>query len=551
MKLNRRTAFGIWLLEHVISSPSAGALAGDLLEQLHHGRSPAWLWRQVMAALATSVANGARALIAPVAFSVVWSMVFSAWSLPRAGRYHFSLSESVVGDAWPTSAIVQVACCLSPVVAFVWVGILVYLLLRADVLRESSLFQLLSGLSLSLNVLLWCSVSLLHHFGHPTPDLHAMARKDFFAVYGAAGINFAVAISLLAGLLCTISNSPRLARRKRVARPKLWKRVIPIASSLLLCITQVRAQDVPTAKPAAAKAQMITVDKDVQLEVLDWGGDGRPLILLAGLGNDAHVFDLLAPKLAVKYHVYGITRRGFGASSKPAPSIANYSADRLGDDVVAVMDALQLQRPVLLGHSLAGEELSSIGTRHPDRVSGLIYLDAGYGYAYYDATHGDIIFDFFRLQRQLDDFVSGVVDDQRAFMKDLLVSVTRFHQDLEEAVGRDPSVPELHAPRGPVPPIVTAINRGAEKYGAIHVPILAIFACPHNFDFDRSLSNDAAKAAMVASDKVITSRQADAFAAGEPSARVVRIANADHYVFRSNEPQVLEEIERFMATLPN
>ncbi|MGA9588084.1 MAG: hypothetical protein WBQ95_22320 [Terracidiphilus sp.] len=49
----------------------------------------------------------------------------------------------------------------------------------------------------------------------------------------------------------------------------------------------------------------------------------------------------------------------------------------------------------------------------------------------------------------------------------------------------------------------------------------------------------------------ITTRQADAFAAGEASARVVRIANADHYVFRSNEPQVLEEIERFMATLPN
>ena len=66
--------------------------------------------------------------------------------------------------------------------------------------------------------------------------------------------------------------------------------------------------------------QFVTVDKDVKLEVLDWGGSGRPVVLLAGLGNNAHVFDKFAPKLTGTYHVYGITRRGFGASSAPAPT---------------------------------------------------------------------------------------------------------------------------------------------------------------------------------------------------------------------------------------
>ena len=61
--------------------------------------------------------------------------------------------------------------------------------------------------------------------------------------------------------------------------------------------------------------QMVSVEKGVSLEVLDWGGHGRPVILLAGLGNTAHVFDKFAPKLATRYQVYGITRRGFGASS--------------------------------------------------------------------------------------------------------------------------------------------------------------------------------------------------------------------------------------------
>src|ERR1700744_3803256 len=102
------------------------------------------------------------------------------------------------------------------------------------------------------------------------------------------------------------------------------------------------AQDAaPKPDSTPHKVQFVEVEKDVKLEVLDWGGSGRPLILLAGLGNDAHSFDVFAPKLAAHYHVYGITRRGFGASSTPEPTAENYSAHRLADDVLAVMDALK------------------------------------------------------------------------------------------------------------------------------------------------------------------------------------------------------------------
>ena len=132
------------------------------------------------------------------------------------------------------------------------------------------------------------------------------------------------------------------------------------------------------------KVRFVTVEEGVKLEVLDWGGLGRPLIFLAGNGDTAHAFDNFAPKFTGQNHVYGITRRGFGASSKPAPANGNYSADRLGDDVLAVMQALRIERPVLVGHSLAGEELSSIGSRFPNKVSGLIYLDAAVSWAFYD-----------------------------------------------------------------------------------------------------------------------------------------------------------------------
>ncbi len=114
--------------------------------------------------------------------------------------------------------------------------------------------------------------------------------------------------------------------------------------------------------PSSHRATMVSVDREVTLEVLDWGGTGRPLVLLAGQGNTAHVFDDFAPRLTSLGHVYGITRRGYGKSSVPQ---SGYDADRLADDVLAVLDALKLERPVLIGHSIAGEELSSLAARYP------------------------------------------------------------------------------------------------------------------------------------------------------------------------------------------
>ncbi len=174
--------------------------------------------------------------------------------------------------------------------------------------------------------------------------------------------------------------------------------------------------------PSPHTVQFVAVDEKVRLEVLDWGGSGtvnpRSLILLAGLGNTAHVFDGFAPKLtAAGFHAYGITRRGYGASSLPE---FGYSADRLGDDVLAVIDALKLERPVLAGNGLAyGEELSSVGARHPEKVAGLIYLDAAYSYAFFDHTRGDLFFDLIELERKLAQLYLMLPPGTSVFKKDL------------------------------------------------------------------------------------------------------------------------------------
>src|SRR5579864_5356115 len=78
----------------------------------------------------------------------------------------------------------------------------------------------------------------------------------------------------------------------------------------------------------ALNTQFVAVQPDVKLEVLDWGGSGRNLVLLAGGGNTAHVYASLASKLATQFHVFGITRRGAGQSSAPPNG---YTAKQLGD----------------------------------------------------------------------------------------------------------------------------------------------------------------------------------------------------------------------------
>ena len=134
-----------------------------------------------------------------------------------------------------------------------------------------------------------------------------------------------------------------------------------LAAALALIAPRTSAQSAaPCADPSPHKQLLIPVADSVRLEVLDWGGTGRPLVLLAGMGDTAHVFDKFAPKLTAKYHVCGVSPRGFGVSSKPEFVTANYNAARLGDDILAVIAALHLSHSILAGHSLAGEELSDI-----------------------------------------------------------------------------------------------------------------------------------------------------------------------------------------------
>jgi pimeloyl-ACP methyl ester carboxylesterase len=309
--------------------------------------------------------------------------------------------------------------------------------------------------------------------------------------------------------------------------------------------------------PPSHTVQFIPVDTNVKLEVLDWGGSGRPIVFLTGLGNNAHVFDLFAPQFTPRYHVYGITRRGYGESSHPVPDGHNYSADRLGDDVLAVLDSLRLVRPVLVGHSIAGEELSSIGSRHPDRVSGLVYLDAGYSYAFYNQARGDMSLDLISLLKELEDLRpgKGPVDARPVIQQLLDTSLPQFQRDLKDYKEElDALPPALLKAYDSVPlPDATprlAITSSEEKYTRVAVPILAVYAEPHGAPPEFAIKDSAARAASDARDSALVETQAAAFAAANSTVHLVRLRHADHYVFISNAADVVREMNAFLTSLP-
>jgi pimeloyl-ACP methyl ester carboxylesterase len=298
--------------------------------------------------------------------------------------------------------------------------------------------------------------------------------------------------------------------------------------------------------------RFVEVEKNVRLEVLDWGGSGRPVVLLAGLGDTAHVFDGFAAKLTSDYHVLGITRRGFGGSSHPA---SGYDAGRLGDDVVAVIRSLRLRRPVLVGHSIGGEELSSVGLRYPESVSGLVYLDAAYPYAYYDPARGDLTIDLFALEDKLEKLKPGSgIRDPRPLMQDVIASLPGFERVLRRRLGDIDSIPAFRSsserlddgrPARPGVAAAKAIVAGEQKFGPSHVPILAIYAMPH--DWGPRNNTPEAEARDIAS---LTGPQAKAFETAVHSARVIRLPHASHNVFLSNESDVLREMKAFIDRLP-
>jgi pimeloyl-ACP methyl ester carboxylesterase len=105
------------------------------------------------------------------------------------------------------------------------------------------------------------------------------------------------------------------------------------------------------------------------------GGERPPVLLLHGLTDNGACWTRLARDLEADYDLIMPDARGHGRSSIPE---TGYGPEERAADTVALIDALGLDRPVLLGHSMGGLTAALVAADAPERIRGAILEDPAF-----------------------------------------------------------------------------------------------------------------------------------------------------------------------------
>lgn len=293
-----------------------------------------------------------------------------------------------------------------------------------------------------------------------------------------------------------------------------------------------------------------------KIHYIDYGGEGQTLVFLSGLGNSAHIFDDFAQRFINNFHVIAVTRRGFGESGRPEEG---YDTERLTEDVRELFDSLHLTKVILLGHSIAGDELTEFAVRYPERTSGIIYLDGAY-----DRSNTTIRLLTLAFTDHAPPTPPAAEDDEcsskekyREYLKDIYgvyfpmseVTATRIF---------DEHGTYLHDASNGAANMKIVSGEKEPEYSKVISPALAIYSVNRNLEtdyawtkkmfFGRGVVETKAMRALFAQQNW-ESTQREKFADELNGAKIIEIAGASHYIFISHPDFVENEIKKFLMNL--
>jgi non-heme chloroperoxidase len=101
--------------------------------------------------------------------------------------------------------------------------------------------------------------------------------------------------------------------------------------------------------------------------------DGMPVVMLHGLSDSHRSFDLVCPLLPGRWRVFAVTVRGHGLSDKPE---TGYALSDFARDIAAFLDAVGVERAVLIGHSMSSAITLQTAADYPERVAGVVLIGA-------------------------------------------------------------------------------------------------------------------------------------------------------------------------------
>jgi pimeloyl-ACP methyl ester carboxylesterase len=320
-----------------------------------------------------------------------------------------------------------------------------------------------------------------------------------------------------------------------------------VAAMILCCLTSITARaDVIWRDSSPHKIGYVAVN-GVRLQYLDWGGTGPVLILIHGLGDNAHVFDDLAPAFTDRFHVLAYSRRGHGHSDATAP----YDNATLTADLRGLMDALGIVKANLVGWSMGGNEITAMAAEYPERVGNLIYLDS------YDTAEPAFKVAFEKIPTELLDRPPGAMasfDAYRRYEKAVdfpgLNDVQRVEAYLRDNVvlQSDGSVVSRMSREVAQALLLSLWTNPLRDYRGVHCPALAIYA---DSVFDRHISDRRLHAADAAWEQrywiPFQVQSIDRMHREIENVRIVRVPGSHVSFFLTSRKAVVAMIQQFLT----
>lgn len=127
------------------------------------------------------------------------------------------------------------------------------------------------------------------------------------------------------------------------------------------------------------------VSLDVQIEGPE---DAPAVILLHGFPESHRTWRHIVPHLARDHRVVAPDQRGYARSDKPE-GVDQYTTDKIIADVVALADALGIDRFTLVGHDWGGAVAWGAALTRPDRVARLVIVNAPHPYVFQRSLFDD------------------------------------------------------------------------------------------------------------------------------------------------------------------
>lgn len=308
-------------------------------------------------------------------------------------------------------------------------------------------------------------------------------------------------------------------------------------------------------EPSSLRSDLVTVN-GIKLHYLDWGGSGDVILFLAGMGCNAHIFDKFAPRFTDKFHVIALTRRGHGESDHPE---AGYDMDTLTEDIRQFLDALEIERVILVGHSMAHVELSHFTVLHPEKILKLVYLDAAYDRS--SPSYKNMMD-----KNPLLSIQAPGLDEDYFSVEEYLKAEKRAHPALaavwSEAMEEQSHYEVMKSPEGKITDrmsdsIGLALTHTMRSYipeeAKIKVPALGIFSISNGSYY---ISNEwmteeqktQVREFFETTNYAWIQENIEQFQRNMPQAQVLILPEGHHYCFIKKEEEVYNEMRKFLLT---